>query len=517
MTGTATATPPPADAAARTVPPAPSTPASRPRWALAALGALTVVATWTRFLPLNVGLWADETFTIQRYVVHGPEAILDPAHYELNNHVLFSLLAWASQPLVGLSEPAVRLWGVLPALGAVALLTWAAWRRFGPTAAVVLGTLLVFDPVNLTWGPQARGYGLGMFSAAAMLVAAHRLEAHPAPRATHGAALGLSGLVGAATLPVMAVPAAAHVAVAARRQSSRTAAAVAGAILAGGSGLLYYRHVGLMLELSGEAATDYGWRLAGFDLVRAPLSLLVAPVGEQLLPWAPAPVGAGLAVLLLLGGVAVLVRSPAHRPLLAHASVPAVVTVGVLAGLQAHVVERYLSYLQPGLLVVMAAGAVAAIRLAGHASAATAGGLSERARGPLRAGAGAALVAGLVVAAVHLGGRAYWEATMPREAHRGSVEVIESAGIDRVLTNHPEPTGLLHYREGVRPQVVHPGEARTVLCEEPAPFAFVDQPLEGPSGDLSCLEERGAVEMRLPQRHGPGYVGVWLLPADAEP
>ena len=143
------------------------------RVAQAVIGAVVLVLLWSRLAVLGTSFWHDETVTAFFYVDRGPRGIFF-GHYVPNNHVLFSLLSWATTGIVGHFEASYRIWSVLPALVSVAVIGWWAWRRFGPLTAVAVLIFATVAPLHLVLAPQARGYGLGFLAGAGMLVGAAR-------------------------------------------------------------------------------------------------------------------------------------------------------------------------------------------------------------------------------------------------------------------------------------------------------------------------------------------------------
>src|SRR5207249_6463886 len=76
--------------------------------------------------------------------------------YETNDHMLFSFLGWLTVKLPGAPDWLYRLWGILPFLVAVALLTWWLHRKAGQlTAALFLG----FATVNSLLRSEERRVG----------------------------------------------------------------------------------------------------------------------------------------------------------------------------------------------------------------------------------------------------------------------------------------------------------------------------------------------------------------------
>ena len=91
---------------------APSPEPARRRLAVAVF--VTLVAS--RLYGLGRSLWQDEAYTAWAYVVRGPDTIRLLDAYLPNNHLLYSWLTWQTSRVLGVTEPVLRLWAVVPAL-----------------------------------------------------------------------------------------------------------------------------------------------------------------------------------------------------------------------------------------------------------------------------------------------------------------------------------------------------------------------------------------------------------------
>jgi hypothetical protein len=105
-------------------------------------------------------LTTDEAYTWSLYLSKNLRAIL--TDFDANNHVLYTLLSWASVSAFGGSEWAIRL----PSVLASVLYMFAAWRLTG--RSLLWTAALSLNPLVLDFMSAGRGYGL----AAALLLLA---------------------------------------------------------------------------------------------------------------------------------------------------------------------------------------------------------------------------------------------------------------------------------------------------------------------------------------------------------
>jgi hypothetical protein len=268
------------------------------RVALAVIGAVGVMLLWSRLAVLSTSFWNDEAYTALNYVNRGPRGIFF-GPYNPNNHVLFSVLSWGTTGIVGRFEAAYRVPSVIPALAAVAIVGWWAWRRLGPWVAVAVVVLATVSPVHMGLSPQARGYGLAFLAGAGMLVGAVRASDHG--RVTDIAVFAGFALVGIWTLPTFALAFVAQAAVLLllRRDLRRKTLVACGAVAA--ASLLFYA------PLLGEIATrsrQAGPRLPWYGWVSAPFSHLARPSLTALLPNGLAVRPLALAIFVALAALA---------------------------------------------------------------------------------------------------------------------------------------------------------------------------------------------------------------------
>ena len=141
---------------------------------IAICSVMGLVLVWSRLANLGTSFWSDEAYSAYYYVesraarhllrhlrAQQPRA-LQPV--ELGHHRRASA---GSRRRTGSGASC-------PALAAVALAAWWAWKRLGPIAATLVVVLATVSPVHLVLTPQARGYGLAMFAGVVMLIGAVR-------------------------------------------------------------------------------------------------------------------------------------------------------------------------------------------------------------------------------------------------------------------------------------------------------------------------------------------------------
>ena len=136
---------------------------SRTWYPVAAAGLVAGVFGWNLFRAATLSVTHDEAVTYEWFVALGPQRIYSSHEFDANNHVLYSLLAWVSVRLFGLSALALRLPSVLAGL----LLLVSAVRLFrllsGSRGLALVGLAVVaLNPLVLDFQVAARGYGLGL-------------------------------------------------------------------------------------------------------------------------------------------------------------------------------------------------------------------------------------------------------------------------------------------------------------------------------------------------------------------
>ena len=158
--------------------------ASPRQWAI--LTGLLVLALVIRTPLLGQSLWYDEIVAFWYYGQHGPGAIIGNM-FTPANHVLQSLGSWAAVSLSGgsLDEWILRF----PALLAGLLAAWPIFvigrRALGSPAATIAVAMILFMPIAVTEGTEARGYAFMLFfgsASSALLITAledRRIELLP--------------------------------------------------------------------------------------------------------------------------------------------------------------------------------------------------------------------------------------------------------------------------------------------------------------------------------------------------
>ena len=138
----------------------------------------------------------------------------------------------------GRGEPVYRIWSIVPATAAVALIAWWAWRRISPFASVIVVLLVMASPLHLELAPQARATGSRSSPPQDSLSSAVRAAEE---RVTSDVVLFAAfGLIGIWTLPVFVLAFLAQGAVLVASPKVRRRAVVAIAAV-GAASLLWYR------------------------------------------------------------------------------------------------------------------------------------------------------------------------------------------------------------------------------------------------------------------------------------
>lgn len=159
--------------------------------------AVGAVALAVRLPFLGHALWHDEAATVIQYVQGGWGAPWTDVTE--NDHLLLSVLARLSRPLLGTSPWAVRLWSIGPAVVASGLLAVVTTRRHGRLAGVVAGGVLALTPLLVDITAHARGYGLVLLGAVVVVSGVTRRDGVAHRTAAAG------WLLAAATTPLAAV------------------------------------------------------------------------------------------------------------------------------------------------------------------------------------------------------------------------------------------------------------------------------------------------------------------------
>lgn len=464
---------------------------SATRAVLAVIGVfLVALAVWSRTIPLDVSLWGDEAYTARQYVIHGPERIFLTSSYLPNNHVFFSLLTWLTTRVTGTSEWALRLPSLVPALASIALTAWYARRRFGWGASLIAATLLVTSPLHLGLSVQARGYGIGFLSAAAMLWYAVRVDEDGRPADWIG--LGLAALVGIWTLPQLAFVYGGHLLALFLLRERRWGVLAHGVVVGAGSLLFYRGLVNNIVSQTGRVGSRGGSVVGPFDILADPAVLIYGSWARAFGSWPEWVVVASFAAVIGLG-VAVLLAGRRFVDL-RHLIVPWLVLMGALVVLGSSALDRYISFLIVPIAVLIAVGGA---------------GLLDTMRMPVPGRVTLAMVvAGFLVAGAIDSARE-WD--VPFENYAEAVEIARAQGVDRIYTNRTTGVvGFLWYDESIEPI-----EATIDACTLEPPFVLLDFPWQMEGAPPDCLLERATDRVVVPQRRRPDdRIVVWVI-ADA--
>jgi Dolichyl-phosphate-mannose-protein mannosyltransferase len=466
-----------------------------------ALGLLGAIVVWTRLAGLNQSLWHDEVFSVVHYVDLGPSTIVS-GDYVPNDHVLFNLLGYGTTRVLGESEVTLRLWSVLPAIAAAALIVWWTWRLRGRWTALVVAVLVATSPVHHDLAREARGYGLMFLAGALMLVFSHRVVTQG--DRSSWIALALAGVIGSYTAPQFVLGFVGQtIPLLVRRDLQKRALVLLGVV--GGVLLLLYSP--LLSDIARSPGTVSGGPLPGHAPVSGPILHLVQPSFDLLAdratdayvitPNTPDRILGGLLVLI---GALVLWRAN-DRMVCALLIVPLLFVYTVLTIGRFHVHERYGSFLLLHALVLVAIGIVGLVRASP--------------RGVPRWLAGAVAAAAGVALSINSIDRSDRYQSLPREDFKRVGEIVRARGETKVVTDSARPDGLRYYlgEENVAPVT---GSA----CVSP-PTVFISHPFRGegesPPADVSCLRVLGAVKVRVPQRDRGGHIDIWFPPGAGGP
>ena len=475
--------------------PTSSSPAERVRsalpWATCALvaGAALVVLLWSRLAGLDQSLWFDEAYTVEVYVEPGPGAVFF-ATYLPNNHMLFSLLAWAAARVAGASEVVYRLWSVVPALlGGLGVSAWLL-RRHGAAAALAFLLLWTAAPIVTDLSRQARGYGLVFAGMSVLLVAAaHAARTGWSRRTFSGCVLG--ALVGTLSQPVFVLPVVGVVmALLAVRRTRRAAWWLP--LATGLPTLLWYLPVlGDLVDSSGQ---QFGEPLAWHALVTEPVQAF--GFTEQGVAFTAGALWSVVVTVLVVAGSAWTWRH--SRGELLVIALPVAVTLGVLTATRLYAVPRFLSFLFVPCAVLAAVGVHAVARWSSeHAGRVL----------PLAAATGVGATALLLVSALP-GHRALVE--LPREAHQ-EVGAFVDGRPGRIVSNTVSDIAYAHYVS--RPvDVLSNDDIESLACTEPGRLIVIERAVRDARLEDGCLRARGE-RTRFRQRAGVGHVDVWVLDA----
>lgn len=475
--------------------------------AIAALGVIAIVLAITRLVGLDHSFWEDEALTAFRYVSGGPSVIFDPELYRANNHLLFSLVAWALTGLFGESEIIYRLGSLVPALVAVGIATWWAWRRFGAWAGVAAAFLLTVSPLHLSLARQARGYGLTIGIAAVMFVAAVAVSERGDRIAL--AAFGLLGLAGIMTLAIMVLPFLAHAAVLAWRRDVRRWVFGTVAVVGFASVAFYWPLLDTMrssLGTGSPAGNRGSAQIAWHGPITEPIERIITPILGQGIRIGPAVIPTLVAFALVASAVTWLWRSE-RRDVLAHLVAPLVLPFAFFWYRGMLMRDRFVSFMLVPMVLLVVLGLVALWRS-----------LPDRRWSRVPA-VGLALLVSFAV----LDGftpLARRTATQPIENYKDAAAVIEGSGYrGPILSNDKGPMGFSYYlgKERMASWGMPAEDLEEAICTTEGPAVFIDYPLRASRRrdrvDLTCLTQRwtDATVIHINQLRDTG-IDVWLKP-----
>jgi hypothetical protein len=451
---------------------------------------LCATLLWSRLADLGKSFWLDESLFVKTFVRAGPrEIVTGPAV----SHELYGLLAWATGQLVGESELAYRLGSAVPFIAGVALVTTWLHRRLGAGAGLLYLFLATVSPLLLDITRQARGYGLAYLAMSIVIVAA--LEADRTGGTLPLAVMCVAGVLGAWTLPQVAIGFLATGAVLLLRRELRWRAVggLIGSVLA-----IYVWYSPHTADVHAVAVYPDGRKISTLWLLTAPFDQILSPA----LLWIEGVVVVPGALSLLLAVIAVVLMSASP---LARTRFPALIlSAGPVAAVlllwvgRAYVIPRYLSYLLVPLLVLLASGMAAIFARIRQREAIL--------RTILCVLVVVALAANFVNVAPNV-------VRLPKEAMRDAANAVNTEGgpTTPVFTRVSRPPALVFYlRRPVHP--LRPSTAAARVCRRPVEVAYVMQPFALRPVDIPCLTRRGVRHFRYRQYTRGGEIDVWFVP-----
>ncbi len=444
---------------------------------------------WSRLADLGHSLWNDEIVMVEGYVRAGPRHILSGPDL---NHELMALLAWVTTSVVGESEIALRLLSAVPFVAAVVVVAVWLHRRRGALSALLFVFLGTVSPLLLDITRQARGYGLAFLAMSLVVVAG--LEALRTGNAWAVIAMCAAGVLGAWTLPQLAIAFIAVGAVLVSDSRTRVTAAAGLVVSIVAIAAWYAPHTG---AVHSAAQIPDGIQI-GFPWV------LTAPIDQILLPaliWIDGTaLAAGVIWLPLVALVAIVAAaSPFFRDwrmALVLCAGP-VATVSVLWLEHAYVIPRYLSFLLAPWFILLATGAADI--------------LERLPRRPALARTVICLAA-IGILGIRFVGLAPDVVRLPREAHRDVARVIENGPRGTpVLAYMRNPTNLAFYL-GRPVDHLDAGTVAAQVCNAGRPVYYVRQPLGNADVRVPCLSRPGVRHDGFRQYTRGGRMDVWLVP-----
>lgn len=463
------------------------------RWSViwwAATCVLAVVWLWTRLTGLSRSLWWDEVFTANRFIAGGAEVIFDPEKYSANNHVLFSLLSSWTTGLWGTGEVVTRLWVVLPALAATAVVVWLLWRRLGAAVAVLALGLVSFSWFAATTQTEARGYALGSLAAAVLL--AVTVSQAREPTAGGDAVAALAGAVGMLSFPPVLMLYLSHACVwllTRRQHKLRLIVFTAASGLA--TALVLRPLLSTMLEGADRVGSRRADPVSWWSPVVEPLGLVGGRGLEPLLP-GPESVAFWVAVGLGVLGLGVCFW---HDRALAWQLLAALAGTVVLLGVVGfHLRDRYIAFLLPQVFAAMAVGLAASF------------GLFRKRHSVWGRVAVLGLLALIAVPSLIAVQR---ETNEPLQNFKGAAAGIVTEGPATIVTRELH-VGYAYYLDGFDIERTDDGEEATeAFCRGPRPAIYVPNPDREPEDVPTCLDD--ARREAVPHRGSHGEMRWYVL------
>jgi hypothetical protein len=458
------------------------------------IGLAGLALLWSRLIEVNQGLWGDEAISVVRYIGPGPSAIWGASRWLPNDHMLFELLAWATTGILGNHAASTyRLWGVVPAIAAGALMTLWLWRRLDRWTAAIFAVLATAAPLYLDLSWQARGYGLCFLGAVMVVIGADLVVTRGSRSAMLPFCAG--GFVGMATLQnfvAMFVAAALVIAVIPARRRAAIVALVATGVLT----LIWYSP---LLSLIIGYQNQFGRPLAWDGFVVAPFRDLFGTGVHELYPSVSVSAGAIVAAFAVALGLLELWRR-SERPLTALLLIPSLATY-LLIEIAAKYAPRFASFAILPLIALAAAGlAGLGLRIA-------------RVRGlaPVMVVVFAALSLLVLGRFVRYAGAF---AQVPYEAGNTAAEIVDGFdppnGQIPILSN--DAFGTFGIYSAPRRSFTAPAPVLVrAFCTYPGRLVYLEQDKTPPFPSTACLSRRGAWRIEIPQRRA--RLWVWLVPS----
>jgi hypothetical protein len=460
--------------------------------AVASYSVIGAALLWSRFASIDQSLWHDEIYTVQHFVVHGPSGSF--GRYNTNDHILFSVLAWLTVRLPGLSDSAYRLWSIVPFVAAVVLVTAWLHVRAGSFVAIVFALLCTTSTQLLILSTEARGYGLAFLAMAVMTVTA--LEAL---RGMSSAALNgftTAGVLGCWTLPTFALPFTGLIAILISERALRRRLITR----------LGFALVALAAWYAAPASALINSRAQRFGAPlpwHAPLTGAGTELASAFVPSLDATALLPMLVVIPTLALGLVVSRAAIPEVTTITAVPVAFTFLVLTLTRFYVEERFVSYLLVPIFILTAfglKGLVIDTRPPGWVGTVTyATGLTA-----------VALFAFIVISTR--------DARMPEEANREAAGAVTSALLREarpVIVNTRYPDDLLYYAKEVHPLRVAARGLERRICSpamRKTGLIYVEQPYGIRPVNTSCLVRQGASVQMWRQWDRGGRISVWVLP-----